>query len=167
MYLEIPRNKVDAKLLKIRLEAVGYEVKQDEDNDLFLLNNWVYIHIILRQLTPLVLIRGYLPITSKLSDDELQKLCAEANDQSLTVHYTTLRGDDGYPGLVGDHSLFYPSGLKISDLTFSIQHLADSIHYLRENYKSDNQLFLKPTNCLYNAYKTRFKEGKKYEVYKK
>lgn len=48
MYLEIPRNKVDAKLLKIRLEAVGYEVNQDEDDDLFLLNNWVYIHIILR-----------------------------------------------------------------------------------------------------------------------
>jgi hypothetical protein len=157
MYREIPRNKVDAKLLKIRLEAVGYEVRQDEDDDLFLFNNWVYLHITLRPIISLLLIRGYLPIKFRLTDDELQKICADANDQSLTVRYTTLRGDDGYPGLVGDHSLFYPSGLKISDLTFCIQQLADSMRCFREEYKPNDQLFLK-ASAHYDSYrKSRFK----------
>ena len=79
MAREIARENVTSELLKARFEDAGYETKLDDDGDLFILGTWVNLRIILYPDYASMLIRGHLTLNSDLTDEELQKLCADAN----------------------------------------------------------------------------------------
>jgi len=42
------------------------------------------------------MIRGHLTLNSELKDEDLQKICAEANFRSFLVRYVTFRWGDGF-----------------------------------------------------------------------
>jgi hypothetical protein len=141
MAREIARENVSAELLKARFEEAGYETSLDEDGDLFLLGTWVNLRIIVHPDHAALMIRGHLTLNSELKDEDLQRICAEANFRSFLVRYVTYRGGDGEVGLIGNYVLHYPFGLNMPNLIFSIRKFVDTLRAYYEEHKSDEGLF--------------------------
>lgn len=141
MVREIAREHVSAELLKARFEEAGYETSLDEDGDLYLLGTWVNLRIIVHPDHAALMIRGHLTLNSELKDEDLQKICAEANFRSFLVRYVTYRWGDGEIGLIGNYVLHYPFGLNIPNLIFCIRKFVDTLRAYYEEHKSDEGLF--------------------------
>lgn len=141
MAREIARENVSAELLKARFEEAGYEVKLEEEDDLYLLGTWVNLRIILYPDYAALLIRGHLTLNSELTEKDLHKISAEANFKSFMVRYATHRWDDGEVGLIGNYVLHYPFGLNMPNLIFSIRKFVDTLRGYYEEHKSDYRIF--------------------------
>jgi hypothetical protein len=143
MVREIARENVSAELLKARFEEAGYEAKLEDDDDLYLLGTWVNLRIITYPDHAALLIRGHLTLNSELTDEDLQRISAEANFRSFMVRYATFRWDDGEVGLIGNHVVHYPFGLNMPNLIFCIRKFVDTLRSYYEGHKSDERLFPK------------------------
>lgn len=143
MAREIARENVSAELLKARFEEAGYETSLDEDGDLYLLGTWVNLRIILYPDHAALLIRGHLTLNSALTDDELQKISAKANFRSFLVRYAAHRWDDGDVGLIGNYVVYFPFGLNMPNLIYSIRKFVDTLRGYYEEHKSDERIFPK------------------------
>jgi len=143
MAREIARENVSAELLKARFEEAGYETSLDEDGELFLLGTWVNLRIIVHPDHAALMIRGHLTLNSELKDEDLQKICAEANFRSFLVRYVTFRWGDGEVGLIGNYVLHYPFGLNMPNLIYSVRKFVDTLRAYYEEHKSDEGMFSK------------------------
>ena len=143
MAREIARENVSAELLKARFEEAGYETSLDEDGDLYLLGTWVNLRIIVHPDHAALMVRGHLTLNSELQDEDLQKICAEANFNSFLVRYVTHRWEDGEIGLIGNYVLHYPFGLNMPNLIYSIRKFVDTVRGYYEEHKWDEGLFQK------------------------
>jgi hypothetical protein len=141
MAREIARENVSAELLKARFEEAGYEAMLEEDGDLFLLGTWVNLRIIVHPDHAALMVRGHLTLNSELNDDDLQKICAEANFRSFLVRYVTYRWGDGEVGLIGNYVLHYPFGLNMPNLIYSVRKFVDTLRAYYEEHKLDEGLF--------------------------
>ncbi|MFM8246718.1 MAG: hypothetical protein ACKN9M_07180, partial [Burkholderiaceae bacterium] len=119
------------------------ETSLDEDGDLFLLGTWVNLRIILYPDHAALLIRGHLTLNSALTEDELQKISAKANFRSFLVRYATHRWDDGDVGLIGNYVVYFPFGLNMPNLIYSIRKFVDTLRGYYEEHKADEGLFPK------------------------
>ena len=88
-----------------------------------------------------LLIRGHLTLNSALTDDELQKISAKANFRSFLVRYAAHRWDDGDVGLIGNYVVYFPFGLNMPNLIYSIRKLVDTLRAYYEEHKSDEGVF--------------------------
>jgi hypothetical protein len=140
MAREIARENVSAELLKARFEEAGYETSLDEDGDLYLLGTWVNLRIILYPDHAALLIRGHLTLNSALTDDELQKISAKANFRSFLVRYAAHRWDDGDVGLIGNYVVYFPFGLNMPNLIYSIRKFVDTLRGYYEEHKADERI---------------------------
>jgi hypothetical protein len=59
------------------------------------------------------------------------------------VRYVTHRWDDGEAGLLGNYVVYYPFGLNMPNLTFSIRKFVDALRGYYEQHKSDERIFPK------------------------
>jgi hypothetical protein len=143
MAREIARENVTGELLKARFEEAGYETKLDDDGDLYILGTLVNLRIILYTDYASMLIRGHLTLNSELTDEELQKLSAEANYGGFLVRYVAHRWDDSDVGLIGNHVIYYPFGLNMPNLIFCIRKFVDTLKGFYEEHKSNERLFPK------------------------
>ncbi len=141
MAREIARENVSAELLKARFEEAGYEAMLEEDGDLFLLGTWVNLRIIVHSDHAALMVRGHLTLNSELNDEDLQKICAEANFRSFLVRYVTYRWGDGEVGLIGNYVLHYPFGLNMPNLIYSVRKFVDTLRAYYEEHKSQEGLF--------------------------
>ena len=141
MAREIARENVSAELLKARFEEAGYEAMLEEDGDLFLLGTWVNLRIIVHPDHAALMVRGHLTLNSELNDEDLQKICAEANFRSFLVRYVTYRWGDGEVGLIGNYVLHYPFGLNMPNLIYSVRKFVDTLRAYYEEHKSEEGLF--------------------------
>ena len=141
MAREIARENVSAELLKARFEEAGYEAMLEEDGDLFLLGTWVNLRIIVHPDHAALMIRGHLTLNSELKDEDLQKICAEANFRSFLVRYVTYRWGDGEVGLIGNYVLHYPFGLNMPNFIYSVRKFVDTLRAYYEEHKSEEGLF--------------------------
>jgi len=89
------------------------------------------------------MIRGHLTLNSELKDEDLQKICAEANFRSFLVRYVTFRWGDGEIGLIGNFVLHYPFGLNMPNLIYSVRKFVDTLRAYYEEHKSDEKIFSK------------------------
>ena len=144
MAREIARENVTSELLKIRFEEAGYETMLDEDGDLYVLGTWINLRLVLYPEYASMLIRGHLTLSSDLTDDELQKLSADANYRGFMVRYVAHRWDDGDVGLIGNHVIYYPFGLNMPNLIFTIRKFVDTLKGFYEDNKTNERLFPKP-----------------------
>lgn len=144
MAREIARENVTNELLKIRFEEAGYETMLDEDGDLYVLGTWINLRLVLYPEYASMLIRGHLTLSSDLTDDELQKLSADANYRGFMVRYVAHRWDDGDVGLIGNHVIYYPFGLNMPNLIFTIRKFVDTLKGFYEDNKTNERLFPKP-----------------------
>ncbi|MEY5003742.1 MAG: hypothetical protein RL678_1551 [Pseudomonadota bacterium] len=141
MAREIARENVSAELLKARFEEAGYEAMLEEDGDLFLLGTWVNLRIIVHPDHAALMVRGHLTLNSELKDEDLQKICAEANFRSFLVRYVTYRWGDGEVGLIGNYVLHYPFGLNMPNFIYSVRKFVDTLRAYYEEHKSEEGLF--------------------------
>jgi len=141
MAREIARENVTAELLKARFEEAGYEAMLEEDGDLFLLGTWVNLRIIVHPDHAALMVRGHLTLNSELKDEDLQKICAEANFRSFLVRYVTYRWGDGEVGLIGNYVLHYPFGLNMPNFIYSVRKFVDTLRAYYEEHKSEEGLF--------------------------
>lgn len=144
MAREIARENVTNELLKVRFEEAGYETMLDDDGDLYVLGTWVNLRIVLYPEYASILIRGHLTLNSELTDDELQKLSADANYRGFMVRYVAHRWDDGEVGLIGNHVIYYPFGLNMPNLIFTIRKFVDTLKGFYEDNKMNERMFPKP-----------------------
>ncbi len=144
MAREIARDNVTSELLKIRFEEAGYETMLDEDGDLYVLGTWINLRLVLYPEYASMLIRGHLTLSSDLTDDDLQKLSADANYRGFMVRYVAHRWDDGDVGLIGNHVIYYPFGLNMPNLIFTIRKFVDTLKGFYEDNKTNERLFPKP-----------------------
>jgi hypothetical protein len=144
MAREIARDNVSAELLQARFEEAGYETKIDDEGDLYILGTLVNLRIVLYPDYACMLIRGHLTLNSDLSDEELQKISAQSNFRSFMVRYVTHRWDDGEIGLIGNHVLYYPFGLNMPNLIYTIRKFVDTLRGYYEEHKADARLFAQP-----------------------
>lgn len=144
MAREIARENVTSELLKIRFEEAGYETMLDEDGDLYVLGTWINLRLVLYPEYASMLIRGHLTLSNELTDDELQKLSADANYRGFMVRYVAHRWDDGDVGLIGNHVIYYPFGLNMPNLIFTIRKFVDTLKGFYEDNKTNERLFPKP-----------------------
>ncbi len=144
MAREIARENVSSELLKARFEEAGYETKLDDDGDLYILGTLVNLRIVLYPEYASMLIRGHLTLNSQITDEELQKLCADANYRGFLVRYATHRWDDDDVGLIGNHVIYYPFGLNMPNLIFTIRKFVDTLKGFYEEHKSNERIFPKP-----------------------
>lgn len=143
MAREIARENVSSELLKARFEEAGYETTLDDEGDLYLLGTWVNLRIILYQDYSSMLIRGHLTLNSELSDEELHKIVADANYRGFLVRYAAHRWDDGDVGLIGNHVIYYPFGINMPNLIFTIRKFVDTLKGFYEENKANERLFPK------------------------
>ena len=144
MAREIARENVTSELLKARFEEAGYETKLDDDGDLFILGTWVNLRIIIYPDYASMLIRGHLTLNSELTDEELQKLSADANYRGFMARYVAHRWGDEDVGLIGNHVIYYPFGLNMPNLIFSIRKFVDTLKGFYEENKSNARRFPQP-----------------------
>jgi hypothetical protein len=85
-----------------------------------------------------------LILNSDLSDEELQKISAQSNFRSFMLRYVTHRWDDGEVGLIGNHVLYYPFGLNMPNLIFTIRKFVDTLRGFYEENKADPRMFIQP-----------------------
>ena len=143
MAREIARENVTSEVLKVRFEEAGYETKLDEDGDLFILGTWVNLRIIIYPDYASMLIRGHLTLNSELTDDELQKLCVEANYGGFLVRFATHRWDNNEVGLIGNHVIYFPFGLNMPNLIFTVRKFVDTLKGFYEEHKANERIFPK------------------------
>ncbi len=143
MAREIARENVTSEVLKVRFEEAGYETKLDEDGDLFILGTWVNLRIIIYPDYASMLIRGHLTLNSELTDDELQKLCVEANYGGFLVRFATHRWDNNEVGLIGNHEIYFPFGLNMPNLIFTVRKFVDTLKGFYEEHKANERIFPK------------------------
>jgi hypothetical protein len=143
MAREIARENVSAELLQARFEEAGYETRVDNEGDLYILGTLVNLRIVLYPDYACMLIRGHLTLNSDLSDEELQEISARSNLRSFMVRYVTFRWDDGEVGLIGNHVLYYPFGLNMPNLIFTIRKFVDTLRGFYEENKADSRMFAK------------------------
>ena len=141
MAREIARENVSAELLKARFEEAGYEAKIDDEGDLYILGTLVNLRIVLYPDYACMLIRGHLTLNGDLSDEELQNISAKSNLHSFMLRYVTFRWNDGEVGLIGNHVLYYPFGLNMPNLIYTIRKFVDTLRGYFEENKSDESLF--------------------------
>ncbi len=143
MAREITRENVNCEVLKARFEEAGYEAKLDEDGDLYILGTWVNLRIVLYPDYASMLIRGHLTLNSELTDEELRKLSADANYRGFMVRYVTHRWNDEDVGLIGNHVIYYPFGLNMPNLIFTIRKFVETLKGFYEENKSNEHIFPK------------------------
>jgi len=141
MTREIPRENVTGELLKTRFEEAGYETKLEEDGDLYVMGTWVNLRIILYPDYASLMIRGHLTLNNELTDEELQKLSADANHRGFMVRYAAHRWDDGDVGMIGNHVIYYPFGLNMPNFIFCIRKFVDTLKGFYEENKSNDRVF--------------------------
>ncbi len=144
MAREIARENVTSELLAARFEEAGYETKLDDDGDLYVLGTWVNLRIIIYPDYESMLIRGHLTLNSELTDEELQKLSADANYRGFMVRYVAHRWDNGDVALIGNHVIYFPFGLNMPNLIFSIRKFVDTLKGFYEENKSNERIFPQP-----------------------
>ena len=143
MAREIARENVTSELLKARFEEAGYEIKLEEDGDLYVLGTWINLRIILYPDYASMMIRGHLTLNSELTDEEIQKISADANYRGFMVRYVAHRWDDGDVGLIGNHVIYYPFGLNMPNLIFCIRKFVDTLKGFYEEHKLKERIFPK------------------------
>ncbi len=143
MAREITRENVNCEVLNARFEEAGYEAKLDEDGDLYILGTWVNLRIVLYPDYASMLIRGHLTLNSELTDEELRKLSADANYRGFMVRYVTHRWNDEDVGLIGNHVIYYPFGLNMPNLIFTIRKFVETLKGFYEENKSNEHIFPK------------------------
>ena len=144
MAREIARENVTSELLKARFEEAGYEAQLDEDGDLYVLGTLVNLRIILYPDYASLLIRGHLTLNSELTDEELQKLSADANYRGFLLRYVAHRWNDGDTALIGNHVIYYPFGLNMPNLIFCIRKFVETLRDFYNENKSNERIFPKP-----------------------
>ena len=90
-----------------------------------------------------MMIRGHLTLNSELTDEEIQKISADANYRGFMVRYVAHRWDDGDVGLIGNHVIYYPFGLNMPNLIFCIRKFVDTLKGFYEEHKSNERIFPK------------------------
>ena len=143
MAREIARENVTSELLRSRFEEAGYEAQLDEDGDLYVLGTLVNLRIILYPDYASMLIRGHLSLNSELTDEELQKLSADANYRGFLVRYVAHRWDDGTTSLIGNHVMYYPFGLNMPNLIFTVRKFVETLKGFYDENKSNERIFPK------------------------
>lgn len=141
MAREIARENVTSELLKARFEEAGYETKLEEDGDLYVLGTWINLRIILYPDYASMMIRGHLTLNSELTDEEIQRISADANYRGFMVRYVAHRWDDGDVGLIGNHVIYYPFGLNMPNLIFCIRKFVDTLKGFYEEHKLNERIF--------------------------
>ncbi len=141
MAREIARENVTSELLKARFEEAGYETKLEEDGDLYVLGTWINLRIILYPDYASMMIRGHLTLNSELTDEEIQRISANANYRGFMVRYVAHRWDDGDVGLIGNHVIYYPFGLNMPNLIFCIRKFVDTLKGFYEEHKLNERIF--------------------------
>ena len=144
MAREIARENVTGELLKTKFEEAGYETAMDNEGDLYILGTSVNVRLILYPDYASMLMIGHLNLNSELTDEEIQKISADANYQGFMVRYATRRWDDGDVGLIGNHVIYYPFGLNMPNLIFSLRKFVDTLRAFYEAHKSNERIFPKP-----------------------
>ena len=143
MAREIARDNVTGELLKARFEEAGYETQLDDDGDLYVLGTWVNLRIILYPDYASMLIRGHLLLNSELTDEELQKLSADANYDGFLLRYAAHRLNDGDVAMIGNHVIYYPFGLNMPNLIFSVRKSVETFKGFYDEHKSNERIFPK------------------------
>lgn len=141
MAREIARDNVTGELLKTRFEEAGYETQLDDEGDLYVLGTWVNLRIVLYPDYASMLLRGHLTINGDLTDEELQKLSADANYRGFMVRYVAHRWDDGDAALIGNHVIYYPFGLNMPNLIFSVRKFVETLRGFYDEHKSNERIF--------------------------
>jgi hypothetical protein len=143
MAREIARENVTGELLKARFEEAGYETQLDDDGDLYVMGTWVNLRIIFYPDYASMLIRGHLSLNGELTDEELQKLSADANYRGFLVRYVAHRWDDGTTSLIGNHVMYYPFGLNMPNLIFTVRKFVETLKGFYDEHKSNEHIFPK------------------------
>ena len=143
MAREISRDNVTGEVLKARFEEAGYETDLDDEGDLYVLGTWVNLRIVLYPDYASMLIRGHLTINSELTDEELQKLSADANYRGFLARYVAHRLDDDEAELIGNHVIYYPFGLNMPNLIFCVRKFVETLRGFYEEHKSNERIFPK------------------------
>ncbi len=143
MAREIARDNVTGELLKARFEEAGYETQLDDDGDLYVLGTWVNLRIILYPDYASMLIRGHLLLNSKQTDEELEQLSGDANYRGVLVRYAAQRVNDGDVAVIGNHVIYYPFGLNMPNLIFSVRKFVETLKAFYDEHKSNERIFPK------------------------
>ena len=77
------------------------------------------------------------------SNIEVQKISADTNFLSFLFQYLTYRWSDAEAGLIGNCVVYYPFGLNMPNLIFTVRKFVDTLRGYYEEHKSDDGLFPK------------------------
>jgi hypothetical protein len=60
------------------------------------------------------------------------------------ARYAIRRWDDGEIALIGNHVIYYPFGLNMPNLIFSLRKFVDTLRGFYDTHKSNERIFPKP-----------------------
>jgi hypothetical protein len=78
-----------------------------------------------------------------VTGEEMQKLSADANYRGFLVRYVAHRWDDGTTSLIGNHVMYYPFGLNMPNLIFTVRKFVETLKGFYDEHKSNERIFPK------------------------
>jgi hypothetical protein len=141
MAREIEREHVTNELLKVKFEEAGYEIVLEESGDLSIMRTAVNLRLSNFNEHASIRLRGHMILNNQLSDEELDKFVKEVNYDSYSIRFIGHRWDDGDIGLFGNYVIYYPFGLNLPNLIFTVRQFVDAMRAIFEEHKSAGKYF--------------------------
>lgn len=144
MIREIERDNVTSELLKAKFEDAGYEIELEEDGDLNILRAAFYLKLANFNKHGSLRIRGQLILNEQLSQTEVDQFVNALNLDSYSIRYFSHRWESGGLAVFGQYVIYYPFGLNLPNLIFTVRQFADTLRNVYEEHKSNSKYFHPP-----------------------
>jgi hypothetical protein len=134
---EIAKKDVTAESLAARIEDAGYEVEVDDDGDIALANTGFRTHIEVFPDSSALRFRSMIMLNSNASNSDVEAVVAEMNKRILSPKFVYHRWEDGELAIFAHLVIYYPFGLNIPNLLFTLRRFLEGIAAGRNDFVKD------------------------------